>query len=391
MEKASKRKITVRIQEGGRDWKGGKEVRTLLSQFPLPPFVTQEVPLLPIQRFFRATLGVFRYIVLVTQGELLAFFQAFLKNSLLREKALFLCSSQDGDLLGELCEVLPPSETAFLFLARRPEEFWGLFALFALPERKKVLVGEPHGAFAECARECFFPFLPVDVPSFSFWQRSAFLYLPLSVWGMPPEEVERGFQEGYTALREEAFRLALFLWEKEQEGKGRVHIVAEPPLLGEVLSSFFPLLERSCEGGLVFRAGSPQTLWNEGERVWERGITILVLRALSGEGFRVRIPRELVSSEIFAGWGFLRECSFEALEKAAIDALRGMLRQRGEAFAELCLPLYSPFFLGQCIAFMQYLACYSAWLREVDIFSEPPLVRFERHVVSCLKKRCQEA
>uniref|UniRef100_A0A7V3YM04 Uncharacterized protein n=1 Tax=Candidatus Caldatribacterium californiense TaxID=1454726 RepID=A0A7V3YM04_9BACT len=390
MEKASKRKITVRIQEGGRDWKGGKEVRTLLSQFPLPPFVTQEVPLLPIQKFFRATLEVFRYIVLVTQGELLAFFQAFLKNPLFRERTLFLCSSQDGDFLEELCEALPPSETAFLFLARRPEEFWGLFALFALPERKKILVGEPHGAFAECARECFFPFLPVDVPSFSFWQRSAFLYLPLSVRGMPLEEVERGFQEGYAALREEAFRLALFLREKEQEGKGRVHIVAEPPLLGEILSSFFPLLERSCGGSLVFRIGGPQTLWSEGEEVWGRGVTIFVLRA-SGEGFRIRIPRELISSEIFAGWEFLRECSFEALEKAAIIAQRGMLRQRGEAFAELCLPLYSPFFLGQYIAFVQYLACYSAWLREVDIFSEPPLVRFEHHVVSCLRKQCQEA
>uniref|UniRef100_A0A7V3YFL0 Uncharacterized protein n=1 Tax=Candidatus Caldatribacterium californiense TaxID=1454726 RepID=A0A7V3YFL0_9BACT len=390
MEKASRRKITVRIQEGGRDWKGGKGVRTLLSQFPLPPFVTQEVLLLPIQRFFRATLEVFRYTVLVTQGELLAFFQAFLKHSSCRERTLFLCSSRDGNFLRELCEVLPPSETAFLFLARRPEEFWGLFALFALPERKKILVGEPHGAFAECARECFFPFLPADVPSFSFWQRSAFLYLPLSVWGVPLEEVERGFQEGYATLREEAFRLALFLWEKEQEGKSRVHIVAEPSLLGEVLFSLSSLLERSCGGSLAFRVGSPQTLWNEGEEVWGRGVTILVLRT-SGEGFRIRIPRELVSSEIFTGWEFLRECSFEALEKATMETLRGMLRQRGEAFAELCFPLCSPFFLGQCVAFVQYLACYSAWLREVDIFSEPPLVRLEHHVVSCLRKQCQEA
>lgn len=383
----------MRIGEGRNGWGREREARELSLQFPLPPFVTQDVALAPLRNFFRVVLGVSQNVVFVAQGELFTFLQALLLGCLPREeKRVFLCASGDEFHLKQLYEALPPEETVFLLLARRPEEFWSLFTFFTLQDRRKALVGEPHGALAECARECFVPFFPADITCFSFWQRSAFSYLPLVVWGIPVEEVERGFQEGYSLLREAAFLLAFFLAQKEQEGRGRVYIVTESSLLEGVTSSLVPLFERSCGHVMVFRIMDPQAFWNESaERVIWKSSVVIAVRGDSRSGLQVRVPQSFFSTRgPFTGQEFLHHSSFEALEYSTMEALRTLLRREGEIAVDIHLPSVSPLFLGQYMAFLQYFACYSAWIREIDVFSDPPLMHFERQVVSFLKKWHEE-
>lgn len=381
MEKTAKRKVAVHY------FGEGKKERAL-PVFPLPPFVAQKIDLLPLESFYRAVLGIPRHVVIVTQGDILAILEAFFAVCPFSEKRTLLCASTDGVLLGQLCDVLPQEDTVFLFLARRPEEFWGLFAFFALQNRKRILVGEPHGAFAECARECFVPFLPVDIPCFSFWQRSTFLYLPLIVCGISPDEVERGFREGYASLRDVALRAALVFSQVLEKGN-RIYFVADTLLLRKVTASFIPLLEE-CLGkkGLLRIAGSGD-LFSEGEEVLHS--LVLFIQGDTRQKLQVRIPHTLFSSSgLFAQKEFLRRCSLADVRSAGTEVLQSLLRRMGASFLVVDVPDLSPFFVGQYMAFLQCLACYCAWLQGIDVFSEPPLVQFERSIISFLAKRYEE-
>lgn len=381
MEKAAKRKVVVRpIGEKG-------ETRALPA-LPLPPFVTQEIDLLPLESFYRATLGVPRYVVIVTQGDILTTLEAFLIAFPLGEKRTFICASTDEDLLRRLYSGLPQVDTTFLFLARRPEEFWSVLAFFALQDRKRVLVGEPHGIFAECAWEYFVPFLPVDIPCFSFWQRSAFLYLPLSLCGVLPEEVERGFQEGYALLREVALRMALII-SRELERKDCIYFVVDSLLLKKVTMSFAPLLEECLGRKELLRIAGNGDFFREREEM-PRSL-VLFIRGNTRQGFQVKIPQTFSSlSGSFTPPGSLRRCSFADVQNAEAEVLQSLLRHVGGRFFVVEIPELSPFFVGQYMAFLQYLACYSAWLRGVDVFSDPPLVQFERSIISFLARRGEE-
>lgn len=381
MEKTAKRKVTVHY------FGEGKKERAL-PVFPLPPFVAQRIDLLPLESFYRAVLGIPRHVVIVTQGDILVTLEAFLTACPFGEKRVFLCTSTDGALLGQLCDVLPQEDTVFLFLARRPEEFWGLFAFFALQYRKRILIGEPHGAFAECARECFVPFLPVDIPCFSFWQRSVFLYLPLSVCGVSPDEIERGFREGYASLRDIALRAAFVLSQVLEKGS-RIYCVADALLLRKVTASFAPLLEECLGRKGVLRIVGSGDLFSEGEEMLHS--LVLFVQGGTRQKLQVKIPQTLFSSSgLFAQKEFLRRCSLADVRSAEAEVLQSLLRRMEANFLIVNVPDLSPFFVGQYMAFLQCLACYCAWLRGMDIFSEPPLVHFERSIISFLAKRHEE-
>lgn len=381
MEKTPKKKITVRYPREGE-----REKASLT--FPLPPFVTQKIDFLPLQSFYRATLRIFRQVVIITQGDIFATLEAFFSTYPSFEKRVFFCTGTDQILLRRLYNELPQEDVIFLFLARRPEEFWNLLAFLALQDRRRILVGEPHGAFAECARECFVPFLSVDIPCFSFWHRSAFLYFPLSMSGIPPEEVERGFQEGYVLFRETAFRIALFV-SRELAGRERVYVVIDTVLLKKLTMSFVALLEECFGKRGLFCVVSGEDLWKEKEEIPHA--FIIFVQESADKKFRIRVPQTFFSpSGLFAQREFLRHCSFSDIQNAKWEVLQSLLRRMGGRFLTLELPDVSPFFVGQYMALLQYLACYGAWLRGADVFSDPPLVHFEHSIVSFLAKQHRE-
>lgn len=380
MEKTSKKTVALRYFGEARREKES-------PRFPLPPFVAHEQDLLPLQSFFRATLGTPRHVVVVAQGDILTTLEAFSclpPSGEARDKRVFLCASGDSFILERIGYEFPQEGTVFLFLARRPEELWGLLAFFALQDRKKVLVGEPHGAFAECARECFVPFLPVEIPCFSFWHRSAFLYLPLMLSGFSPEEMDKGFRKGYVALHEAALRAALLISQELAE-KTRVYIVTGTLFMRKVTAAFLPLLELCFGKGKCFRTVSSEDLWQEKEELSHS--LVIFLQENAGKAPPLKIPQVFFSpSGLFAERAFLRRSSCAEVRAAGMEVLQSLLRSMRERFLLIELPDHSLFSLGQYLAFLQCLACYGAWLQGVDVFSDPPLVQFEHAALSVLAK-----
>ncbi len=387
MEKAQKEKVTVRISEKKGIRGDEQEFREFSLRFPLPPFIAQKVDIGPLLSFSRAVLGTARNIVFVAHEEMVFLLEAFfVGHSPKEERRFFFCTAGDVHCVKHLSEVLSREESAFLFMARRPEEFWILALFFALPHQKRAFVGEPDGALAECARECFVPFLPANIPSYSFWQRSAFLYLPLILWGFRVEAVDRGLEEGYTTLRDSALRCALFLRREEEEGKRRVWFVSESALLRKIISSFLPLLERSFGGGVNFEILDLLAFfqkWMEG-----RGgdAAVILVGSRQRQNSRLELPHDFPCGS-FSGWEYLKGCSLEGMRRASFEATRALLRKESEIFVDVNLFDSSPSSWGSFMAFLQSLACYSSWLWEIDVFSDPPLVQLEHQVLSLLKKQ----
>lgn len=387
MERTQKEKVTVHILEKKGVWRDEQELGEFSLHFPLPPFVAQRVDIDPLLSFSRAVLGTARNIVFVAQEEMMLLLEAFFVGySPEGERRFFFCTAGDIHCVKHLSEVLSQEESTFLFMARRPEEFWILALFFALPHQKRAFVGEPDGALAVCARECFIPFLPADISSHAFWQRSAFLYLPLVLWGFRVEAVDRGFEEGYATLRDSALRCALFLRREGERGKRKIWFVSESALLRGIVFSFLPLLERSFGRSVNFEildllAFSQK--WMEGSG---RDAAVILVSSKQKQNLRLELPQDFPYSS-FSGWEYLNECSLEGIRQVGLEATRALLRKENKIFVDVNLFDSSPSSWGSFMAFLQCLACYSSWLQEIDVFSDPPLVRFEHQVLSFLKKQ----
>ncbi|MGQ9621939.1 MAG: hypothetical protein ACUVTO_00580 [Candidatus Caldatribacteriaceae bacterium] len=377
----------MRILEKKGVWRDEQEFREFSLRFPLPPFMAQRVDVDPLLSFSRAVLGTARNIVFVAQEEMVLLLEAFFVGcSPEGEKRFFFCAAGDVHCVKHLSEVLSQEKSAFLFMARRPEEFWILTLFFVLPRQKRAFVGEPDGALAVCARECFIPFLPADISSHAFWQRSAFLYLPLVLWGFEVEAVDRGFEEGYATLRDSALHCALFLIREEGKGKKRIWFVSESALLRGIIFSFLPLLERSFGRSVNFEildllAFSQK--WMEGSG---RDAAVILVSSKQRQNLRLELPRDFPYGS-FLGWEYLNGCSLEEVRQVGLEATRALLRKENRTFVDVSLSDSLPSSWGSFMAFLQCLACYGSWLQEIDVFSDPPLVRFEHQVLSFLKKQ----
>lgn len=374
-------------------------VEVLKQHFPPPPFWDGTVDLAQISSFYRAVLRLFKNIVFLGTGEVILVLQNLFREyspGFGGDQAFYFCSDFDMALLERLVKVFPLEETVGVILARRVEEFKLLTLSFAFPW-KKVLLGSTHGIMAEVARELFLPFYPVEDGYHYFWHRSVLLYLPLFCFGVPLEDLDRGFQEGYPLFQKEAMILSLLLAREKEKGWKEVCFLVDNQFLFSLFQSFLPLLEKSCQGvtGVDFGVRDLFSFWDthRDSPSWrEKATSTLFVVIRSGEakqGLLFQRPHFLQRKLFFEEWNLLDRASFGQFHHAECLALLSVLREAEASFVEIQYLDTGPETVGQIVAFLHQWVCYNAWLRGLDLLGDPPVLGFESLVRSFLKRKNQ--
>lgn len=397
MERKKKRKSTrvefIRVLPAMEELR--KEVGVVRDTFPVPPFREGVVNLEQMASFYRAVLRLSKNVVFLGSNEVILLLQDFFREYALNMnggQSFYFCSDSDLALLERLIASLPPEETVGVILPRRIEEFKFLTLSFVFPW-KKVFLGSTHGIVAEAARTLFYPFFPIEDGYHYFWHRGALLYLPLLCLGVGVEELERGFVEGYPLLQEEAMLMSLLLVRNEAGWK-EVCFLVDNQFLLSLFQSFLSLLEKSCrgKGNMSFKARDFLSFWDTYED-WSfckdaLGSTLFVVVRGGGnrQGLLFQRPTPLQKELSFEEWNLLDRASFYRFHRAEGSALLSLFQEEGVSWIELCYHRTDLEMVGQMVALFHQWVCYNAWLRGLDLLSDPPISGFESLVRRFLRK-----
>lgn len=373
-----------------------REAKAVKASFPVPPFRERTVHCEGLQSFYRAVLSLAKNIIFLGSNEIILFAQNLAREYILspyKDRSFYFCSYSDISLLERLTEVLPPEDTTGVILPRRVEEFKLLTLSFSLPW-KRVFLGSPHGIVAQAARELFLPFCPLEEGYHYFWHRGTLLYLPLITLGGRVDELERGFASGYPLLEEDAVAMSLLVRKGIEKGWRRVCFLVDTQFFFSFFQSFLPLLERSCQGEATveFTVEDWFSFWDVHRDLpsWEEKLASTLFVIIRGEEQRQRLffqyPSSLKKIFDFEEWDLLHRLPFGRFHEAEYLAFLSLFRERCASFLEISYRIAGIEMVGQMVAFLHQWACYNAWLRGLDLLSDPPVSHLEVLMKSFLKK-----
>lgn len=204
---------------------------------------------------------------------------------------------------------------------------------------------------------------------------------PAAFLGIDVDEVRKGFEEMYSKMEKSenpASHLASCLYQAEEQGYDQIL----NPVYSTRLLGFQPLFiqlmhETVCkkgEGMTVYGDLGPEYQHHTNQRLFggKKDVIPVFFKAENHEKATVNIPETLQDIELRNRK--LEELHGENLSEALESEYRGVkeaLEDEDKPYVTLNLTELDYKAAGELIAFLQYLAVYSAELRGVDPFNQP--------------------
>lgn len=204
---------------------------------------------------------------------------------------------------------------------------------------------------------------------------------PAAMLGLHVREIFRGGREMHEKLSpknpNKALKLAEILYEAEEQDFEEVLT----PFYATRLFGFYPLLvqlmhESVCkkgEGQTFYGDLGPEYQHHTNQRMFggQKNIIPMFVEA-THEHETIKIPNNLRNIDLkdkqledFHGK------TYEGALKAESEGVKQALNQEDMPFVELKLQEFNYGSIGAFMAFLQYLAVYSSWIRDVNAFNQP--------------------
>lgn len=204
---------------------------------------------------------------------------------------------------------------------------------------------------------------------------------PASLLGLDIRHIFEGGRDMHRQLDpgdpNKASKLAKDLMEAENQGFDQVLT----PFYSTRLFGFYPLLvqlmhESVCKKGkgqTFFGDLGPEYQHHTNQRMFGGRENILpVFFESVHEHAEIQVPEDIKSIDIRGReLGELDGKTYESSLRAESRGVKKALKQEDRPKIEISLEEFSPYAVGSLMAFLQYLAVYSSWLRDVDPFNQP--------------------
>ncbi|MFB6191012.1 MAG: hypothetical protein ABEJ64_01140, partial [Candidatus Nanohaloarchaea archaeon] len=214
--------------------------------------------------------------------------------------------------------------------------------------------------------------------------------VPAAFAGMPVSEIRKGAEQMYEELApgnqyNPALNVASALYDAEQKGYENVfagfystRMFGFKPLFVQLMHE---TVAKNGEGQFVAGDHGPEFQHHTNQRIFggKKNVLPVFFRTENHEESEITVPEELGDVD-------LRGKSLEMLDSRTLqESLVAEYRGVKDALDEEDMPNLTISFTelsheaaGKLVAFLQYVAVYSAWLRDVDPFSQPDVERSKR-------------
>jgi glucose-6-phosphate isomerase len=297
-----------------------------------------------------------------------------------------LVTTMDPDYLNNLTDDLEPENTVVMPISKSGETVGVIESLMHFVDRDYpvcAVTSENDGALKQIVERNDYGFIEHQDVGGRFSGLTETALAPALFAGIDVEEIREGGEEMYEKLSPKmqynpALNVASALYDAEKEGYREIFT----PFYSTRLFGFYPLFvqlmhETVCkdgEGQTVYGDMGPECQHHTNQRLFggRKDVATMFFRTEAHEKSTIDIPDNLSDIEV-------RGRKLSELDKQSLgSSLEAEYKGVKEALEEEDMPNItvnltdvSHRTLGKLVAFMQYLAVYSAWLRDVEPFNQP--------------------
>jgi glucose-6-phosphate isomerase len=297
-----------------------------------------------------------------------------------------LVTTMDPDYLNTLTDELESEETVVMPISKSGETVGVIESLMHFIDRDYqvcAVTSQNDGALKQVVERNDYGFIEHQdvVGRFSGLTETALA--PALFAGIDVEEIREGGEEMYEKLSPKmqynpALNVASALYDAEEKGYNEVFT----PFYSTRLFGFYPLLVqlmhetvcKDCEGQTFYGDMGPECQHHTNQRLFggRQDAATMFFRTEAHEKSSISIPDNL--SDIDIRGKKLSDLNNQELGdslKAEYTGVKEALEEEDMPNITVNLTDVSHRTLGKLVAFMQYLAVYSAWLRDVEPFNQP--------------------
>lgn len=304
------------------------------------------------------------------------------------KKGSFILTTMEPDLIDELREAFPKRKTLVMPISKSGTTVGVIESMLAFEGYAMLPVTSPNtGALSVMAEKAGFEMIPHAPVGGRYSGLTASALAPALFFGIDVVEIENGAREMYKQCnpqvhidRNPALQLAASLYLLDRKGYDEIFC----PIYSYRLAGFQNLIVqlmhetvgKKRKGQTVFCADAPESQHHTNQRFFggKRNILGLFINVENPEDndSKVKVPPSLRQVKVRDGTvGDMNGVPYaKALEYEFRGTYEDAINKRIPV-ANIGLDSVSPFSVGELLAFWQYVAVYSAWLRGLDAFDQP--------------------
>lgn len=336
----------------------------------------------------------FENLVVIGNGGSITSFRAYLYAFLPETDVdVRLVNTVDPDYLNRLSKELKQEETLVMPISKSGETATVIEALMFFMKRDFPVFGvtsENEGALNSILeKEGRGKIEHPDVGG-RFSGATETALVPAAFSGMPIEEIRKGAEEMYDRLGPEnnynpALNLASAFYDSEKKGYSQIF----SGFYSTRMFGYYPLFvqlmhETVCkhgEGQTVFGDVGPEFQHHTNQRIFggEQNVLPVFFQTENHEEEVMRVPEELKDIELRSKkLGDLDGRTMQESLESEYQGVKDALDDEDRPNITVTLTELSHESAGKLMAFMQMTAVYSAWLRDVDPFTQPDVEKSKK-------------
>lgn len=312
-----------------------------------------------------------------------AFLYAFLNET---DKNVRLVTTMDPDYLNTLSEELDAENTLVMPISKSGETVGVIESLMYFIERDYdvcAVTSQNDGALKQIVERNDYSFIEHRDVGGRFSGLTETALAPAAFAGIEISEIRKGGEEMYEKLSPKkqynpALNVASALYDAEEDDYNEIFA----PFYSTRLFGFYPLFvqlmhETVCkerQGQTVYGDMGPECQHHTNQRVFggRENVVTMFFRSEAHEMKTIDVPENLGDIDIRGkDLGELKGRELKESLKAEFQGVKDAMDDEDMPNITISVDDVSHRSLGKLVAFMQYLAVYSAQLRDVDPFTQP--------------------
>ncbi|MBI2549071.1 hypothetical protein HYW21_07010 [Candidatus Woesearchaeota archaeon] len=362
---------------------------------PLPAFVTHEPDIYGIRAFVQPYHDYQTLLLLGNGGSINNFIALYEALTAWHNngKQVIIVNTNEPEFITKIKKRFSNKDSLVMMISKSGENLVPLEALFAFQDYHWVGVTQEKSTVAQLAKHSGVPvYIHPDVGG-RYAGRTSCSFVPLAFFNLDIEQINEGalalYKKSHPSVpltENKALQLSLYLLMLEEQGYGEVFMSFYTTALTGFLPLIVQLMHESVakqEKGQTFFGGlAPETHHHTNQRFFggPKNVVGLFVRVARHQHLTLTVPQHLRKLPFRKGTlGDLHHLELGAALLYEYEGTRQHALKKKIPHAVLTLDAVTPYTVGELLAFFQYVAVYSSWLRDVNPFDQPE-VEFAKSV-----------
>ncbi len=332
-------------------------------------------------------------IIVVGNGGSITSFDAY-RHALLPEKLTDSVWTMDPQYLKKIKSKYSPEDTIVVSVSKSGNTLGQIESLLYFKEFPVVVVTNLEGGtMLEIAKKMNWAVIEHPTVGGRFSGGTSSTFVSAALCGIDIKGIQEGMDSGYKNLKNEAYTLSKYYFDKESDGYNEVYVTCYSESLAGFENLIVQLMhESACKDGkgqTFYFAMGPEAQHHTNQRFLGGKDNVIgtFITSNSGSSEKIEVPKEIAEVN-YKGekLAFVDQVKYEDALDAEYLGTKGDADEKNVPNVTLSINEISPKTVGELTAFWHLVAFYSSILRDVNPFDQPAVERSKNITMDIIKK-----